>query len=284
MPDMVPQKKVKSIAPPAPIERASVFPKLGKGLGHLSSDADARDYRVGTLLGALRGLANENLQLTQFVAKVRNQKQTNSCTGHAVVAASEVRLKRMGVNYTGSPIAAYTLGRELAKHEVEEPLQDEGAYPRDVMRAVSEWGLPKEWEWPFDAKRINQELPVDVLQGGSRHKLTAFYRIDAPGTGRIQQAMQAIEHGYPFVFALKIDREFMDLTNTNCTLQKLSGNRVGGHMMACLGYTTIMKTGKRLFRVLNSWGTEWADGGFCWLHEDVFQDASASDFFVNQVA
>lgn len=257
-------------------------PSLPRGLGHKMPEApDPRDYRIGSMLGALRGTAPEVMTLAEMVPEVRDQGQTQSCVGHAVNSALELRLLKLGVRFRGSPLAAYTIGRMLGKQDLDETLKDEGSYASLVFKGLREWGVPADWEWQLGAEDVNEELPLDVLQGASRHRVQAWYRVDAPGRGRIDQLTQALGQGYPIAFAADVDRAFLDVGRKDSLVKAFGAERVGGHMMCIVGYTTTK--GERVFRVLNSWGTGWGDAGLCWMTEAAILDASAGDFYAVQV-
>lgn len=52
---------------------------------------------------------------------------------------------------------------------------------------------------------------------------------------------------------------------------------LGGHCVIIMGYDPE----KQLFKVINSWGSEWADHGFCYFPKDyILGDKLAYDFTV----
>lgn len=46
------------------------------------------------------------------------------------------------------------------------------------------------------------------------------------------------------------------------------GAQIGGHATLLVGYSTEQSA----FRLRNSWGREWGEGGNCWVHRDVMHD------------
>ncbi len=46
----------------------------------------------------------------------------------------------------------------------------------------------------------------------------------------------------------------------------ISGNFEGGHAMVVVGYDDD----RRAFKLINSWSTQWGEGGYCWIAYDLF--------------
>jgi C1A family cysteine protease len=60
-----------------------------------------------------------------------------------------------------------------------------------------------------------------------------------------------------------VDGAASGLTAANPVLNTYSGSSPGGHAMVLTGYDDSVAGGS--FRVMNSWGTRYGDGGFFWL-------------------
>jgi len=268
--------------PPETLPSASFTPP--RGLGHkMPSEPDPRDFRAGAMLGAPRGLYAEAMGLLDyFDGHVKDQKATSACVGFACYTGIELRLAKLGVKFHGSEMGGYTLGRMLGLSDGER-LVDDGSLARLVLKGVKDFGVIEQSAWPFsdDPKIVNKELPLDVYQNASARHMSAWYRLDKPGYGKLDQICQAVAMGHPVPFAVTVDQRFMELSGKKPVEGFDPATRVGGHMMLVVGYTTV--GGKRLFRVLNSWGSGWGDGGFCWMTEAAMLDETAGDFFAMQV-
>lgn len=69
--------------------------------------------------------------------------------------------------------------------------------------------------------------------------------------------------GYPIYIGMVVDSSITRLTAANPVLNAYSGVGPGGHAMVISGYDDSVAGGS--FRVMNSWGTRVADGGYFWL-------------------
>ena len=101
-----------------------------------------------------------------------------------------------------------------------------------------------------------------------------YYRIDGTGEDRVRAVKAAIAAGHPVVFGTRVgesflERDGLDVIDTPTPSDPI----VGGHAMVIVGYEA------GLFRVLNSWGRSWRDGGLCWFTEDYLRWAFTYDLW-----
>jgi len=260
---------------PATVE---VFAVGSRAKGYLEDPVDPRDFVADALFGAPVGVPKE-FSLEKYIRKIRNQEQTNSCVGHGLWAAVQIREQILGMNSgESSPMGFYGLARMLGKLSREEQLVDEGAYPRLAMKGIREWGIPLEAKWPFDPSKVNQELPWDVLQQASATKISAWYRIDSIGQGRVNGVMQAISKGYPVSFGTNVDAVYEEW-NGKGVIGPRAGRSLGGHYTTIVGYRTE-RDGSVSFQFQQSWGTGWGQNGLGWLCEQRITSLESRDFNV----
>jgi len=250
------------------------------GRGWLLDEEDSRDWQARALFGAPLHLPNE-ASLEEHVARVENQKKTSSCVGQAIARALHVRLRKLG--FSPEPFSAQAIYKAARRRSIPtiEPLSDDGCRPRDAMMAIQEQGVPLESEAPFNPETINENLFWDELQSASKFVVFRWWRIVGDGRGRADAIAQALAKGYPVVFGMTLWAAFDDYESGTITHEQ--PDDAGGHMMLIVGFRTRSSDGKREFRVLNSWGTGWGEGGFCWIHEDVIGGSRVGDVYAIQV-
>jgi C1A family cysteine protease len=279
------EEEIPSVAPsseeivPTPVTRQDLLFGIGKFTkGYKEDPADPRDLVADSLFGAAVRLPAE-YSLAQYIGKIRNQESTSSCVGHGLWASVQIREKILGMNSgESSPLGFYALARTLGKATKEEKLRDDGSYPRLAMKAIRDWGIPLESKWPFDPSKVNEELPWDVLQQASGTKVSAWYRIDGIGQGRVLSLMQAISKGYPVVFGTEVDGVYEDW-NGQGVIGPRVGRSLGGHCTCIVGYRTE-RDGTVSFQFQNSWGKGWGQSGLGWLCEQRITMLESRDFYV----
>lgn len=82
---------------------------------------------------------------------------------------------------------------------------------------------------------------------------------------RVNTVRKAIAEGYPVVHCFTVVKSFYKaprIWRSQYTDGGAEGQH-GRHAMLIVGYDDELEGG--CFRVLNSWGTKWADGGFVWI-------------------
>ncbi len=102
----------------------------------------------------------------------------------------------------------------------------------------------------------------------------AGYRRGRPsGISRasLDRMRQLLSEGHPIVVGMMVGRNFNRVSGDQVIKRSVYGatgsleDTAGGHAMVLTGYDD----GRHAFRVLNSWGRSWADGGYSWVDYDV---------------
>lgn len=219
---------------------------LGKrGFGYLPSPEDSRDV---LRLSLSAGYPNMSMALDRLV-HIRSQGATSSCTAHAVDAALQILAK----NYTLRSVAEpYYYARSLDGGRP----ADTGAYLRNALKAISRLGVCPETDWPLRVASINRQPSATALHAGFSWRGLRYSRL--PGAGVFDSIKAALSAGHPVVFGTDVDEAFCANDGPQ-TIDTRRGPSVGGHAMTLTGYDGD------LFRLANSWGADWRDGGRAWV-------------------
>ncbi|UMY66827.1 MULTISPECIES: C1 family peptidase [unclassified Flavobacterium] len=115
------------------------------------------------------------------------------------------------------------------------------------------------------------------------HKISDYYAVyplaetGSFTTRNVVKAMIATQ--MPVVIGMKLDQSFRaatprDADNRFVYLHCDSTQLVGSHAMLVVGYDDDLAA----FKVVNSWGTDWGNEGYCWVSYDFFRQASDPDY------
>lgn len=258
--------------------------KFGRGyvtddsVGHDRSKDPSIRHHLGASLGAPK-----EASLAGFVQHVKDQYGSSECTGFAFGMAAHVRLLKLCQDVGGDPTkipwvstqAIYTSGRALDLPSTSDTLSDDGAAPSQVVRGMATQGIPADSVWPpggFEAAYndpadpehdfLNAVPDLKELQAASTFVLQGYFRIDEGTTQTVEDVKQALAAGYPVCVGVNVDQAFED-QGGKTPVGPCGPHPLGGHMLCVVGYKTDAK-GNVAFRVVNSWGPAWADGGFFW--------------------
>lgn len=239
-------------------------------LGWLPSPSDHRDVDTRSL-GLVGSAEPLSVSVTEWMPPVYDQGRSQSCVGQGIAAQLDaVHRQAFGRHGCPAPLAIYTAAREL--HTTNgAPLRDDGTYPRLALRALRSVGVPDEADWPMLRGNVNKRLPFRVaVQANGRRGAKYAYVMGE----RIAGIRAALAAGYPVGFGALVAKSYMRNEGPYMvTLPPKSDPIVGGHYQVIVGVTP-----NNNFRVRNSWGTKWRDGGHCWMTPDYITSALCSEF------
>jgi hypothetical protein len=144
------------------------------------------------------------------------------------------------------------------------------------MQGLRDYGVPDEKFWPFKIRNVNKK-PAGFAPWtrANPRKGGAYESIVGIGLGRLKAIRDAIAKGYPVVFGTAVAKSFMPARGPiEIDRPKSNETLVGNHAMCIVGYE-----GDR-FRVLNSWGKNWRDNGFCWMTQSYLIWSRSHDFTI----
>lgn len=189
----------------------------------------------------------------------------NSCTGHAVASMINTVLAARPDPIRVSPYMLYRMARRYDEFEGDE---DEGSSLRGALKGWFYHGVLPTEDWPSLAEDIDIERDAALSHKALRHPLGAFYRVNAY---RLDDMQSAVNELNAIVASATIHTGWEEPRR----VQRRDGSvyhrierphpvrQLGGHAFAIVGYNDIG------FLVQNSWGENWAGGGFATLpYED----------------
>lgn len=239
---------------------------------------DSRDYLyTPNIMSTGKGVkAPTPVNLQQQCAPVIDQGSLGSCTSCATIAVADfVRRKQRYNIWTPSVLFTYYATR-LLENTVN---QDRGAYIRDALKSVKMYGIAPDLYWRYDVSKFAVRPPAAVWTEALKYQSIRYLRINHL---QIDNLIQCLKDGYPFVFGVDVYGSFISQTTaaTGIVTTPVPGkdNLIGGHAMTCVGFEYV--GGKLRFIVRNSWGTRWGMAGYCRMDADYLTSATmAADFW-----
>jgi hypothetical protein len=216
-------------------------------------------------------------------AKPRNVKQqgeTNACTGFSLAAVLEYLLERRAPKKRAEDISGfmlYSMARRYDEWAEEDENDDSGSSLRGALKGWAKHGASRNELWhelpmPPAPKNPARDWWLDAV----KRPLGAYYRISPDNVRDIHVALTEVGA----VYASALTHEgWDDLQHASKTqrpkdprrlpiVKAARGDADQGHAFAIVGYT------RGGFIVQNSWGQEWGAGGFAVLpYEDWLRNA-----------
>lgn len=230
--------------------------------------------------GSYRGLPSR-YSMEPFTPTPGDQGAQGSCVGWAVAYAArtmaEARIQEFDSrhtinNHVFSPAYVYNqIVREGCKG---------GSLPTDALRLLEERGVPLMRDFPYDDDTCSQPIRTAHHERASQYRIDDWRRLTSPSSrAKHVPVRRAVAAGRPVMIGMAVPHSFMDSERirsnngrwipTSEDRAQLKRGDTGGHAMTVVGYDDERFGGA--FRVINSWGTEWGDGGYVWIAYDDFQ-------------
>jgi C1A family cysteine protease len=153
---------------------------------------------------------------------------------------------------------------------------DSGASIRDTIKCIKTLGVCREELWPYNVDKFRIKPPVKAYSDGLNHQSVSYQSV----AQRLNQLQACLAGGNPIVFGFMVYPSFEtnEVSRTGIVpLPTRQESPIGGHAVLAVGYDNATKR----FKILNSWGKDWADRGYFYLpYEFITNPYLASDFWV----
>ncbi|HEY6255717.1 MAG TPA: C1 family peptidase [Xanthobacteraceae bacterium] len=233
-------------------------------VGALSASARAQGAIIETLddlknvpeAPGFRGGLPASIDLSSTLPPPADQGSSGSCTSWAITyAAASQALRRAGIgpslrlspSFTYNKLARDSMCRfGTATSETLDMLRDVGALPFE--------------KFVYDAGWCGRLATDAELQEAAKYRIKSWSKLDAR---KIEDVKAQLARGVPVVFDMRTNEQFHDLKGSGVFdfPGVMSG---GGHSMIAIGYDDARKA----FRIQNSWGRKFGEGGYAWLGYD----------------
>lgn len=256
----------------------------GKGLKRSTPARVAHRLRATVhprILAALATGPSNGIELE--ACPTLNQRGSGTCHAHSYVAARWVAQKANGkpLLWVPSPLALASVTYADMQRKGPTPadgwpvLQDTGAELQDDSDAGKRWGLAQIGPSPDgtlgdvpDTPEDNSfpEPDIEQLQQAGPNAGDAEYSI-AIDSAVIDTAAATLDAKIPIRTAFYCDSAFEQLgPNDVAPAPNEADPKGGGHSTYLRAHKLV--SGKRQFRLENSWGASWCDSGGVWVSEE----------------
>jgi len=239
-------------------------------------DMKESEYDKAQVFEALAEGRNElpvRASLKEFCPTPKNQGTQGSCVGwsSAYAARTILQARATGENpnkVTFSPSYVYN---QIALEGCQ------GTYMIKAMQVMRETGALPYTKFAYDERSCSKKPTSSQKQAATDFRTKGYNRLsnngDDYGTDLLA-IRQNIAQGAPVVIGMMVGGTFMsDMSGKKLwrpTRADYKQNGFGGHAMCIIGYDDAYEGGA--FQLMNSWGTQWGKGGFCWVrYEDFVQ-------------
>lgn len=144
----------------------------------------------------------------------------------------------------------------------------------DALTLIQVQGVLPVDSFPYDSASCSAVPSPSQRQSASEYRISGFEKVPLA----VAAFKKTLANGDPIVIAMWAGSTFQSVSDAS-VYSGPRGSNPGGHAVLVVGYNDDLSA----FRVLNSWGTGWGDGGYCWMSQsliegpEVFEAYKASD-------
>ena len=200
--------------------------------------------------------------LSDFLPPVGNQGRQSSCVGWAASYALKSFQEKIESKITMlfSPSFIY--------NQINNG-QDGGARFIDALNLLSQIGAARYEDMPYNENDWISQPSEEIKEKAKPYRIDYWRQVNIMD---IKEVKNQVNAGYPVVIGTAVDQGFQagKRNGTSDFVWRASqGNSLGGHAMLVVGFDDS----RNAFKVMNSWGTNWGNDGFCWLDYNYFTTA-----------
>lgn len=223
--------------------------------------ANEEDYRSIPLASAfMRGDLPPKKDLSSWFPEPGDQGAQSSCVGWAV--AYGLKTYQEAVERKVRPTLGTTFSPSYIYNQIKGGGCHAGSQIYDALNLVRSEGVAPMSEFRYDAASCNTEPDMSTKNAARPFTIADWRRVDVSNEVEVKSQ---IASGFPVIIGMYIDHSFQNLSS-RVVYKGRSGPLIGGHAMVVVGYDD----GRGAYKVLNSWGTNWGDGGFGWISYSAF--------------
>lgn len=206
---------------------------------------------------------------------VYDQGDLGSCTANAVGAAFEFDQWKQGMK-TDTPSRLFIYYNERILEGTVD--SDSGAEMRDSIKAVVQYGVCPETEWPYYVEKFADRPSAQCYTDALKNQGLVYSAVQQ----NVCTMQGVLATGYPFLIGVTVYESF-ESEQANATgdvpMPTAQEQVLGGHALLVVGYDNAT----RVFNFRNSWGTTWGNSGYGTLpYEYLTNQDLSSDFWVLQ--
>jgi hypothetical protein len=139
---------------------------------------------------------------------------------------------------------------------------DSGSQLDDALNLLSEQGDVAESRFPYQQSEC-QVLPDDETKlEASPFRIASWRRANTQDPTELKRHLH---NATPILISFEVDDAFFAV-KAGDIYKDPPAKDSGLHAMVVVGYDNT----KNAFKLINSWGTDWGDGGFAWVDYDTF--------------
>ncbi len=245
------------------------FAQQGTGLVFDLQSYRGTPYKMKLTAGTYSNLPS-SASLEKYCPTPGNQGPYGTCVAFASAYHLRTILyaKHLGIT-NKSEINKLVFSPSFVYESIKDPADSEcksGSNPIHALELFKTLGVATNTTLPYACgKKVTSKSMLEAMTFTIKDYQILFLPDEKEASFKINATKKAIAEGYPILLCFIVPKSFYKpgaVWSPNAADSGPSGQH-GRHAMCVVGYDDNKAGGS--FRVLNSWGDEWADGGYVWI-------------------
>jgi len=231
----------------------------GRRVGFLPSPPDARDYGISSFSRYLTvsSAPGGSVDLERWCGPVKDQKDLGACTAFAGTGMREFLARKYQEQAAVlSPLYLYYKERELDGDLMQ---GDTGSYGRTAVKALNQFGVCLETQDAYVYFNFQIEPTAEQATQALAWKSGTYHALQ-----NVSDMRSCLASGYVFCLGFRVYSSFEGKWRDGVTMPVPDRSKeqvLGGHEVLAIGYSDE----RAAFKIRNSWGPSFADGGNFWM-------------------
>jgi hypothetical protein len=221
-----------------------------------------------------RAVLPERVDLSSRFPPPGDQKQQGSCTAWAVAYGARSYYDGLANGQGLSSQAAFSPAYIFNQLQHSDPAQCAGSSIVDALNLLVTQGVARMDEFPYTDRSCSQVPSARLRASAALNRIRSFKSISR---GQIETVKGELYRGNPVIVAMATTNNF-HWVRGSAVFNDVRSNTEGHHAMNIVGYDDQ----KGAFKLLNSWGRDWGDGGYGWVDYEAMAQRGVQ-YYVMQV-
>lgn len=215
----------------------------------------------------VRSVLPKQVDLSATVPPPRSQGATKSCTSWSTVYGAATQAYRR--THPGGPVLspAFTYNQVSNDPYCQSPTRISSTL--NMLRDVGV--LPLD-DYAFDAGWCGRRPSAAERSDAARYRIKSWRALDG---SRLDQVKTELAEGRVVIFSVGMGDALRAHSGTGVFLK--DSEPKSGHAMLAVGYDDA----RQAFRIQNSWGRGWADGGYAWFGYDYWRERAQAAYVID---
>lgn len=235
--------------------------QYGKGIILTESSPDYVQVSTNLMRGDYNNLP-EKFSLKRFAPTPGNQGAYSTCAGWACSYSARTILNSVKNNYIQPLIDENAFSPSFVYNQIRKDSScNNPVILYEALDIIKTQGVLQIKDFGYDCERI---IKSQEKYKAGINKIMEYREIfNRYSSNKISDTKKSISEFKPVIIAMDVPRSFEhtgNIWNPPPADYKVWGL---GHALVVIGYDDLLEGGA--FEVINSWGTDWGNQGFCWI-------------------